>query len=112
MEESSTPWQTTSLSASDNYYVYAAINDGSKTRYLYAPQIFKEAAPLVSALNQPAKPVLNNKIVTWTAVANENNGYTLRIYQGGVLAGTVNIDHGAALQYDCYLYLLLPEPIR
>lgn len=51
-------------------------------------------------LGTPEKPVLAANIATWTAVANENNGYSLTLYRNDALVTTVAIAHGAALSYD------------
>lgn len=52
-------------------------------------------------LATPAKPALSGGIATWTAVTNENNGYSLKLYKDGSLVGSsVKVAHGAALSYD------------
>lgn len=52
-------------------------------------------------LGTPAKPSLANGIATWTAVTNENNGYSLQLYKNNSPAGSaVLVTHGAPLSYD------------
>lgn len=51
-------------------------------------------------LTAPAKPALSGGIASWAAVANENNGYSLKLYKDGTLSGTVKVAHGAALSYN------------
>lgn len=52
-------------------------------------------------LDKPGKPTLTNKVATWSAVAHENNGYSLQLYKDGNTFGSVvTVVHGAALTYD------------
>lgn len=52
-------------------------------------------------LSKPDKPSLADKKAAWTAVTNENNGYSLQLYKGGSAFGSaVTIAHGAAFTYD------------
>ena len=53
-----------------------------------------------TVLATPAAPTLVSNIATWTAVANENDGYKLRLFRNDVEVTTVTIAHGVAMTYD------------
>jgi hypothetical protein len=61
------------------------------------------AQVVATALATPAAPSLAAGIATWSAVTNENNGYSVQLYKDGVAEGTVvSIPNGSptALTYD------------
>lgn len=53
-----------------------------------------------SCLDTPEIPTLAANIATWTAVPNENNGYSLRLFRNETAVTSVTVAHGAALSYD------------
>ena len=54
-----------------------------------------------TTLAQPTQPTLTAGIASWTAVANENNGYSVQLYKEGTASGAaVVLAHGATLSND------------
>lgn len=51
-------------------------------------------------LDTPERPTLAANIATWTAVPNENNGYSLYLLRNETAVTNVTVAHGASLSYD------------